>query len=81
MLKIIRFALLLLLLAAALPACAAEAACPPELTKPTPEMIQSGMRNAHDHGLLWRISKDGHTSYLYGTIHVAKCEWMFPAQM
>lgn len=36
------------------------------------------MRNATDHGFLWRISKDGHTSYLYGTIHVAKFEWMFP---
>lgn len=36
------------------------------------------MRNARDHGFLWRISKDGRTSYLYGTIHVAKFEWMFP---
>lgn len=36
------------------------------------------MRNASDHGFLWRISKDGQTSYLYGTIHVAKFDWMFP---
>lgn len=27
---------------------------------------------------MWRISKDGRTSFLYGTIHVAKFEWMFP---
>lgn len=74
----IRLALLVLLFAAALPAYAAETACPPELEKPTPEMILSGMRNARDHGFLWRISKDRHTSYLYGTIHVAKFEWMFP---
>jgi len=34
--------------------------------------------NAKDHGFLWKISKQGHTSYLYGTIHVAKFDWMFP---
>lgn len=78
MLKIIRLALLIFLFLAALPAYAADAACPSELEKPTPEMIQSGMRNARDHGFLWRISKDGRTSFLYGTIHVAKFDWMFP---
>ncbi len=36
------------------------------------------MRNARDHGFLWRISKDGHASYLFGTIHVARLDWMFP---
>ena len=36
------------------------------------------MQSARDHGFLWRISKAGHTSFLYGTIHVAKFEWMFP---
>lgn len=38
------------------------------------------MHNARDRGFLWRISKDGRTSFLYGTIHVAKLEWMFPGQ-
>lgn len=56
----------------------AVAACPPVLRQPTAEMVQAAMRNARDHGFLWRISKDSHTSYLYGTIHVAKFEWMFP---
>ena len=37
-----------------------------------------GMRNARDRGFLWRISKDGHTSYLYGTMHVLKQDWMYP---
>lgn len=78
MLKIIRLALLVLLFEAALPAYAAGTACPPAIEQPTPEMIQSGMRNARDHGFLWRISKGGRTSYLYGTIHVAKFDWMFP---
>lgn len=78
MLKIIRLALLILLLAFALPAHAAGAACPHDSVKPTPEMMQAAMRNARDHGFLWRISKDGRTSFLYGTIHVAKYEWVFP---
>lgn len=56
----------------------AAAACPPDPVLPTPELAQTAMRNARDHGFLWRISKDGHTSYLYGTIHVAKFDWMFP---
>jgi len=52
--------------------------CPPAAIQPTPETIQAAMRSASDHGFLWRISKDSHTSYLYGTIHVAKFDWMFP---
>jgi uncharacterized protein YbaP (TraB family) len=30
---------------------------------------------AEDRGFLWRISKGGHTSYLYGTVHIAKSGW------
>jgi hypothetical protein len=56
------------------------ASCPPAQEVPTPEMIQKGMSNARDHGFLWRISKDGHVSYLYGTIHLAKFDWMFPGK-
>ena len=52
--------------------------CPPAAEKPTPETSQAAMRGARDHGFLWRISKAGHTSFLYGTIHVAKFAWMFP---
>lgn len=52
--------------------------CPPIAAQPTPEMIQAAMRNAEDHGFLWRISKDGHTSYLYGTMHVGKLQWAAP---
>ncbi len=53
-------------------------ACPPVAEQPTPEMIQAGMKNARDHGFLWRISKDGRTSFLYGTMHVGKLDWVFP---
>ena len=31
-----------------------------------------------DRGLLWRISAAGHTSWLYGTIHVNRQEWALP---
>ena len=58
----------------------AAVSCPPALVAPTPEMIQNGMSNARDHGFLWRISKDGRVSYLYGTIHLARFDWMFPGK-
>ena len=52
--------------------------CPPTATAPTPERIQAGMRDARDHGFLWRISKDGRSSFLFGTIHIARLDWVFP---
>lgn len=55
--------------------------CPPIAEKPTPESMQAAMSNARDHGFLWRISKDGHASFLYGTIHVGKYDWIFPGPM
>jgi uncharacterized protein YbaP (TraB family) len=36
------------------------------------------MAQAQDRGFLWRVTKDGHSSYLYGTIHLARREWVFP---
>ena len=52
--------------------------CPPEARPPTPAQMKEGMKNARDRGFLWRATKDGRTSYLYGTIHVGRVEWMFP---
>lgn len=53
--------------------------CPPPATPQTsPEAIEAGVKNARDHGFLWRIEKDGHASYLYGTVHVGKQEWLYP---
>ena len=52
--------------------------CPPAAAPLTPELFASGLREARDHGFLWRISKDGRSSFLYGTIHAARLEWMFP---
>ena len=52
--------------------------CPPSAQAPTPEQVRAGMREARDHGFLWRIDKGGRSSYLYGTVHVARPEWMYP---
>lgn len=52
--------------------------CPPEARTPTPAQRQAFERSARDRGFLWRISKDGHSSYLFGTIHVAKIDWSHP---
>lgn len=54
------------------------APCPPHPTPLTNEQIEAGVRAARDHGFLWRIRKDGVTSFLYGTVHVARQAWMFP---
>jgi len=54
------------------------ASCPPAAIAPTAEQAQAGMKAARDHGFLWRIRKDGRESFLYGTVHIARFEWMFP---
>jgi uncharacterized protein YbaP (TraB family) len=61
-----------LLALAAVPALAQApaAACPPALP-PTGETA----RAAPDRGLLWRITRDGRSSYLYGTLHVGRPAW------
>jgi uncharacterized protein YbaP (TraB family) len=53
-------------------------ACPPEAKAPSRAQIETGMKNARDRGFLWRATKDGRTSYLYGTIHVGRADWLFP---
>ena len=52
--------------------------CPPPPEQDYAEAFQKAMRHPADHGFLWSISKSGHTSYLYGTLHAAKAEWMAP---
>ena len=36
------------------------------------------MADARDRGFLWRIHQGGRTSFLFGTVHVARFDWMFP---
>ena len=53
-------------------------ACPPPAAPLSAEAAVAAKRDARDHGFLWRITKDGHSSFLYGTIHAARPDWMFP---
>ncbi len=56
----------------------AQADCPPQALQPTPEQVQLAQTTARDRGLLWRISRDGRSSYLFGSIHVGRFDWLFP---
>jgi uncharacterized protein YbaP (TraB family) len=56
----------------------AEPGCPPPPAPPSAAQLQVAQREARDRGLLWRISKQGRVSYLFGTIHVGKWPWSLP---
>lgn len=62
-----------------LPAARAdEGGCPPVAQAPTPAQMQAAQASAKDRGVLWRLTKEGRVSYLYGTVHVGKLDWAFP---
>ncbi|WP_019657507.1 TraB/GumN family protein [Variovorax atrisoli] len=56
---------------------AAQAACPPSAIASL-EKPGVGLRNGVDRGVLWRIERDGRTSWLYGTIHIGRGDWVRP---
>lgn len=57
----------------------AAANCPPSAASFAPkDGWAAAAQRATDHGVLWRIEKNGQTSWLYGTIHVARADWMLP---
>jgi uncharacterized protein YbaP (TraB family) len=56
----------------------ADSRCPPPPAQPSAAQQQAAQRQARDHGLLWRISKDGRESWLFGTLHVGRLEWSVP---
>jgi uncharacterized protein len=49
----------------------AATSCPP----PIADTSSPTATRAADHGLLWRLSRDGRDSYLFGTLHVGKPTW------
>lgn len=55
--------------------------CPPVAQPLNEPLFQAAAAQAKDHGLLWRISKGGHSSYLYGTLHVGRAAWMAPGPL
>lgn len=57
---------------------AAQPGCPPDVPAPTQDQLQAAARTARDHGALWRLQRNGSTSYLFATIHVGKLEWVMP---
>jgi uncharacterized protein YbaP (TraB family) len=59
-------------------AAPAPAACPPPPAPPDAAELQALRQRARDRGVMWTISKDGHTSYLYGTLHVGRRDWLAP---
>lgn len=59
-----------LALLAALPAMAGSA-CPPPVQVP----VGAAAAVERDRGLLWKVSRDGRTSWLFGTLHVGKPTW------
>lgn len=69
MCPVLRLAALLMCLAFIGPGAWARASCPPPL--PT----QASTAHERDRGLLWRITRDGRSSFLFGTLHVGKPAW------
>jgi uncharacterized protein YbaP (TraB family) len=56
----------------------APAACPPQPALATTAAAANTGANGIDRGLLYRVSRDGHDSYVYGTLHVGRPEWAYP---
>jgi uncharacterized protein YbaP (TraB family) len=59
----------------------ASATCPPAPDALSPELFSAAEKQAQDRGFLWRITKDDRVSYLYGTLHVGKADWMAPGPL
>lgn len=82
-LRLARLARRCLAAAALLPLAPAFAAppladCPPAARMPTQVQLQAMLREARDRGVLWRVEHAGRTSWLYGTVHVARPGWSVP---
>ena len=73
-------ALPLLWFAATAPAQEAGTACAQQAAAQAARALkaQSEPGGSRDRGFLWRLSKGGHDSWLYGTMHVARPDWVIP---
>lgn len=52
--------------------------CPPPAPSPDAVSMEEQVRQSRDRGLLWQVEKDGRTSWLYGTVHVSRIDWLMP---
>ncbi|WP_244178024.1 TraB/GumN family protein [Gluconobacter albidus] len=55
--------------------------CPAAASVPEKARMGQMFRTAPDRGFLWKVTKDGHSSWLYGTLHVAKQDWLMPGPL
>ncbi|MDN3919561.1 TraB/GumN family protein [Roseateles violae] len=56
----------------------ARADCPPPVAAPTAAELQTLAATAVDHGFLWRLRRDGHESWLFGSLHLGRPAWALP---
>lgn len=72
------FCILGFLLLAASARAQQDGACPPP--PPSQENLRPEdlHRDVRDRGVLWRVDKGGRTSWLYGTVHVNRVDWVVP---
>lgn len=49
--------------------------CPPTASY-SEELFATAAQQARDRGFLWSVERGGRVSYLYGSMHVGKAEWM-----
>jgi uncharacterized protein YbaP (TraB family) len=75
---LLRKGLTALMLCGAAAGAWAQPACTPAPPAPGPEQWRTLQREARDHGLLWRLQKDGRESWLFGTLHVGRPAWSVP---
>ncbi|MEZ5701932.1 MAG: TraB/GumN family protein [Burkholderiaceae bacterium] len=50
----------------------------PSASQPLVGAMAQAREEAADRGFLWRIQRGGHTSFLYGTLHLGRAEWFSP---
>ncbi|MFT8808715.1 TraB/GumN family protein [Gluconobacter sp.] len=55
--------------------------CPAAASVPDKSRMAQMFQTAPDRGFLWKVTKDGHASWLYGTLHVAKQDWLLPGPL
>lgn len=56
----------------------AGASCPAPPVQATPAQAQAWSQQAPDRGLLYRISRDGRESYVFGSLHIGRPAWAYP---
>lgn len=77
-LRLFRVLGFLLLLLAASARAQQDGACPPPAPSQESLRPEDLQRDVRDRGLLWRLDKGGRTSWLYGTVHVNRVDWVLP---